>query len=87
MLFNCFAVVTPLFSLLFIVADNSEDGEVEEEETKPTVKHRPLRKADSDDQLRQQFEEGKMTVIHRNRCDPGVFCCCCCFMFWNNFEN
>ncbi|KAL9968293.1 hypothetical protein ACROYT_G026648 [Oculina patagonica] len=30
---------------------------VEEEETKPTIKHHPLRKADSDDQLRQQFEE------------------------------
>lgn len=67
MLFNCFAVVTPLFSLLFIVADNSEDGEVEEEETKPAVKHHPLRKADSDDQLRQQFEEGKMTVKHRKK--------------------
>lgn len=44
-----------------IVADNSEEeeGEVEEEETNPTVQRHPLRRADSDDQLRQQFEDGK----------------------------
>ena len=43
------------------MADNSEEGEgeVEEEETNPTVQRHPLRRADSDDQLRQQFEDGK----------------------------
>ena len=42
-----------------ILADNSEEGEVEQEETNPTIQQHPLRRADSEDQLRQQFEGGK----------------------------
>jgi len=40
-----------------------EEGEVEEEETNPTVQRHPLRRADSDDQLRQQFEDDSREEI------------------------
>ena len=57
--------------MLFLFIDYtspSEDGEVEEGKPEATVTHQPLRKADSHEELRQQFEGGKMAVAHQNKC-------------------
>lgn len=62
-------ILIPRLLFVVFVADNSEEGEVEEEETNPTITQHPLRRAGSDDHLRQQFEEGKKAAVHRNKFD------------------
>ena len=58
-LFDFLFFFTNRATFVAIVADNSDDGEVEQEETNPTIQQHPLRRADSEEQLRQHFEDGK----------------------------
>lgn len=58
-LFDFLLFFTNRATFVVIAADNSEEVEVEEEETNPTIQQHPLRRADSEDQLRQQFEDGE----------------------------
>lgn len=58
-LFDFLFFFTNRVTFVAMVADNSEDGEVEQEETNPTIQQHPLRRADSEEQLRQHFEDGK----------------------------